>query len=61
VTLECCCRLLLPHLSPVVIDRIERLDDAVVVAAHGTGAGLTVPPVRAGIDPGAQPLSAARG
>jgi hypothetical protein len=30
----CCCRVLLPHLSPVVIDRINQADDAVVIAAH---------------------------
>jgi len=34
-----CCRVLLPHLSPVVIDGIDRADDAVVVAAHGRSRG----------------------
>ncbi len=31
---ECCCRVLLPHLSPVVIDRVDWVDGKVVVAAH---------------------------
>jgi hypothetical protein len=31
---ECCCRVLLPHLSPVVIDRIDRVDGTVVISAH---------------------------
>src|SRR6478752_5097551 len=34
-----CCRVLLPHLSPVVIDGIDLADDAVVVAAHGRSRG----------------------
>ena len=36
---ECCCRVLLPHLSPVVIDRIDQTDDAVVIAAHPRARG----------------------
>ena len=36
---ECCCRVLLPHLSPVVIDRIDGVDDAVVIAAHPRARG----------------------
>ena len=36
---ECCCRVLLPHLSPVVIDRIDRVDGAVVIAAHPRARG----------------------
>ena len=40
MTLECCCcPVLLPQLSPVVIDGIDRLDDAVVVAAHPRARG----------------------
>ena len=34
MALECCCRVLLPHLSPVVIDRIDRAEGVVVIAAH---------------------------
>src|SRR6478752_1652948 len=36
---ECCCRVLLPHLSPVVLDRIDQVDGTVVVAAHPRGWG----------------------
>jgi transposase len=36
---ECCCRVLFPHLSPVVIDRIDRVDGAVVIAAHPRARG----------------------
>src|SRR6478752_8949112 len=36
---ECCCRVLLPHLSPVVLDRIDQVDGTVVVAAHPRGLG----------------------
>ncbi len=36
---ECCCRVLLPQLSPVVIDCIDRADDAVVIAAHPRARG----------------------
>jgi hypothetical protein len=50
---ECCCRVLLPHLSPVVIDRIDQVDDAVVIAAHPRATGVALPPVRAGVDAGA--------
>ena len=38
-----CCRVLLPHLSPVVIDGIDCADDAVVVAAHGRSRGSRCP------------------
>lgn len=34
-----CCRVLLPHLSPVVIGSIGRVDDSLVVAAHGRSGG----------------------
>ena len=36
---ECCCRVLLPHLSPVVIDDIDCVDGAVVIAAHPRARG----------------------
>ena len=36
---ECCCRVLLPHLSPVVIDGIDCVDGAVVIAAHPRARG----------------------
>jgi len=36
---ECCCRVLFPQLSPVVIDRIDRVDGAVVIAAHPRARG----------------------
>ena len=36
---ECCCRVLLPHLSPVVIDNIDCVDGAVVIAAHPRARG----------------------
>ena len=36
---ECCCRVLLPQLSPVVIDRIDRVDGVVVIAAHPRARG----------------------
>jgi Transposase/zinc-finger of transposase IS204/IS1001/IS1096/IS1165 len=36
---ECCCRVLLPHLSPVVIDDIDCVDRAVVIAAHPRARG----------------------
>src|SRR5664279_299160 len=36
---ECCCRVLLPHLSPVVIDRIDEVDGVVVIAAHPLARG----------------------
>src|SRR5664279_2130324 len=35
----CCCRVLLPHLSPVVIDNIDCVDGAVVIAAHPRARG----------------------
>ena len=34
-----CCQVLLPHLSPLVIDSVGRVDDALVVAAHGRSRG----------------------
>ena len=37
---ECCCRVLLPHLSPVVIDRVDGVDGTVVIAAHPRARGL---------------------
>ena len=36
---ECCCRVLLPHLSLVVIDRIDRVDGRVVIAARPRARG----------------------
>ena len=39
VTPRDCCRVLLPHLTPVVIDSIGRVDDALVLAAHGRSRG----------------------
>ena len=36
---ECCCRVLLPHLSPVVIDDIDCVDAALVIAAHPRARG----------------------
>jgi hypothetical protein len=44
---------LLPQLSPVVIDRVDRVDGVVVIAAHPTGARVTLPPVRARVGAGA--------
>ena len=34
VGVECCCRVLLPHLSPVVIDLMDLFDNVVVITAH---------------------------
>jgi len=39
VTGECCCRVLLPHLSSVVIDRVDWVDRKVVIAAHPRARG----------------------
>ena len=36
---ECCCRVLLPHLSSVVIDDSDCVDGAVVIAAHPRARG----------------------
>ncbi|HZM66874.1 MAG TPA: ISL3 family transposase, partial [Nakamurella sp.] len=36
---ECCCRVLLPHLSPVVIDRIDQAGGVVVIDAHPRARG----------------------
>ena len=35
----CCCRVLLPHLSPVVIDGIDCIDGTVVIATHPRARG----------------------
>ena len=35
----CCCRVLLPHLSPVVIDGIDCIDGTVVIAVHPRARG----------------------
>src|SRR5690242_1431893 len=34
VVAECCCRVLIPQLSPVVLDRIDRVDGTVLISAH---------------------------
>ena len=39
VVAECCCRVLLPHLSPVVIDRVDEVDGMVVITAHPRARG----------------------
>ena len=39
VAVECCYRVLLPHLSPVVIDGVDRVDEAAVVTAHPRARG----------------------
>ncbi len=36
---ECCCRVLLPQLSPVVIDQVDWFDGVVVIAAHPRARG----------------------
>ena len=35
----CCCRVLLPHLSAVLIDGIDCIDGTVVIAAHPRARG----------------------
>lgn len=50
---KCCCRVLLPHLSPVVIDSIDCIDGTVVIAAHPRARGVALPAVWAGVDSGA--------
>jgi hypothetical protein len=57
-----CCRVLLSHLSPVVIDRVDEVDGTVVVAAHPRARGSRCRRCnRVSTRVGAQPLPTAPG
>lgn len=49
---ECCCQVLLPHLSPVVIDGIDRVDGTVVITAHPRARGSRWPAMQSGVGAG---------